>query len=155
MNAWWQERTARERTILLAGCGALAIIALLLAIEPLQQHRAALAAEVPGLAADLEWMRAQADEFKRLRAGTPGIATPLTAGDIEAVLRQHNLLEQAREVRPEVRTNTVQIVFDAVPYAPLLDVLHELRGRGRIAAARLERLPDRPGFVRAELSLSR
>jgi general secretion pathway protein M len=153
-NPWWQARAARERTVLMLGGAALAIIVLVLAFEPLQQRRAALAAELPRLEADLAWMRAHAAEFTRLRSGTPSTAPALSAGDIEAVLRQHELLEQAHDLHPDARTNTVQVAFDAVPYAALLDVLHELRGHGRIAAARFESLPDRPGFVRAELSLS-
>lgn len=160
MRRWWHTRTERERAVLAGGMTIVLGALLYLAIEPLGARRARLETEVPALAADLAWMRAHAAELTGLRehdAGGGAATAPLSPVMVEDALRRAQLQQYASGLRPDARQTTIVIAFDAVPYAPLLDLIHELKVRdgARVGSARIEALPDRPGFVRAELGLTR
>jgi general secretion pathway protein M len=160
LAAWWRERAPREQWLLVAGGAALALVALYLVLEPRLRERQRLAAEIPQLRQDLTWMEARVAVAQRLagEAGTgdgegEGAAT-ITPALVQEAVRGGGLQQQLAELGTNPGGG-VRLSFREVPFGQLLELVQAVKRRtgARVASARIRRLPDQPGLVKAELTL--
>jgi type II secretory pathway component PulM len=157
MLRWWRERMAREKLVLLAGAVILLLTTIYLVLEPVVQERERLQTEIPKLQEDLAWMQSHISDINRLR-GVVGAATvpvqTLTLAVVEDALREAGLKEQTTDLRPAAGQG-VQLVFDQVAFADLMELLSQLQRRiaARVSQARIDRLENMPGMVKANMSL--
>lgn len=157
IGAWWQERPQRERVALVAGGLAVLATAGYLMLEPVIKERQRLAAEIPQLRQDLAWMQEKLDTVKRLqRQSAPEGATSrtLTPAMVQAAVRRAGLQEQVAGLRT-AGGEGVRVTFDRAPFAAVTEMLQDLRRRSgaQVTQARIDRLPESEGQVKAELSL--
>ncbi len=156
--SWWEQRAAREKSVLAGGAVLLLIVIAWLLIGPATQRREQVEAEIPGLREDLVWMQAQIAEIDQLRGVTdpasPGKAV-LTIALVEELLRESGVHGQVSELRP-ASGQGVLLRFEQVAYAQLMEFLLQLRNRAaaRISLASISRLQDQVGMVEASLSLN-
>ena len=156
---WWRSRADREKLILSVGAAALVMIILFLIVDPVIQERQRLSAEIPALEEDLEWMRENAAEIRKLRDGA---GMPAGAGGqgfslalAESILRNAGLEKSVTELRP-LAGQGIRLTFGEVEYGVLMEFLHQLQvmSGARITEARFVRLDDKPGMVEATLALA-
>lgn len=159
IGAWWQERPQRERVALVVGGVALLATAGYLLLEPVIKERQRLAAEIPQLREDLTWMQEKLATVQRLqRQGGGGASAPsraLTPALVQAAIRRAGLQEEVAGLRT-ARGGGVRVTFDQAPFAAVTEMLQDLRRRSgaRVAGARIERLAETEGQVKAELTLA-
>ncbi len=150
---WWQARSNRERTILLAWG---AVVALLLmwfgVVAPLNQRIATLEKRIPELETQLNRMRAQP-------TGSPSAARP--AGTVDGDLRStlYGWLAE-RKLSAELRTlssSRVEMRLPELPAKEALDVLDALRQEygTRIAVVNLRGNAEPGSAVRIVAELER
>ncbi len=155
---WWRQRTVREQSAL-AALGALLLLSLLfLALEPVAEQRRRLAAELPGLRADLAWMRANLAAARELgkTAGKDGAAgIPAAPAHIEELLRAAGLPRQAAAMHP-LGERGMRLSFSEAGFGNLVEFMHRLQeeGRGRVVGAQLRRVEEQDGVVAGELTLT-
>lgn len=158
--AWWQARAPREKRLLGAAAIALLGAALFSALAPRLEERRRLAAELPGLRADLAWMEARVAVVNRLRAAGGeaasaelGAGPGVSAAGVEEVLRALGLREQVSGLRPG--GEGLAIVFNEVAFSDLALFVSRLQaaGQGRVVSAQVDRLEGRSGAVSASLTL--
>ena len=154
-SSLWHDRTPGERATL-AGLGALAAAALLVAFAwlPLERARTRLQQQLPELRASLGTLERQAEEVRRLRSLPPATSSQseplvslLTAGGGRA-------LPGAQLTVLDGKTLAVQATD--VAFGALLEWLAAVQASQalRVREARLEALPA-AGRVRGELKLTR
>lgn len=152
LGPWWQERSARERRVILNLLAAASLMILFTLWLQAERTRERLAGQLPQLRASLAALERDAQEVRRLRAmpaPVPLAATPLAslatnAGGVPGA--QLSVIDERR-----VRLSGTDLSF-----AALLEWLGNARSTHgmRVESARLEALAA-PGRVRAELVLAR
>ena len=115
---WWQERTPRERLILVIG-GTLVLLSMLfvLVIEPMHRESDRLRVRIASLQADLERVKAAAAEAERLRASAGGSTADAVDGSLVSFLdvvdAERTLLEverKANAIRAESLAVSVALI---------------------------------------------
>ena len=158
LRNWWLSLLRREKIALGAGVIFLFVTAIYLVLEPVVEERERMAAEIPGLKEDLEWMQARVDEINGLRERGTGVNTSapviLTPVMVEDALRRAGLLQQVTDMKQGSGQDVV-VVFDKIPFGRLMDFLFDLKSSSgaRIKFARISRLNDDTGHVSASLTL--
>jgi type II secretory pathway component PulM len=151
MNAWWANRTARERLLLALGAGLIGFFALAQAtLVPLIKWRSGAAA------------RADAAEARyQLVARSAAIATPVKAASAEPVRNVLNALAAALDIELTF-VNALpdgSVELQAGPAAPdrLFDLFLRLeREHGvKVVSADLSRSSEDADLVRAQATLAR
>ena len=156
LAALWYSRSARERSVVLAGATVLVImLAVALVWLPLDRARARLAAELPQLRASVLALQRDADEVKRLRALPAAIpANPAPLAPLMAANTWARDLPGVQLSVPDERH--VKLSGADLSFTALLDWLATAQAAHglRVETARIDALPA-PGRVRAELTLER
>jgi len=158
IGAWWQERPQRERVALVVGGLAVLATAVYLMLEPVIQERQRLAAEIPQLRQDLGWMQEKLDTVQRLQQqsaqGKTAASRTLTPAMVQAAVRRAGLQEQMAGLRT-TGGEGVRVTFEQAPFAAVTEMLQDLKRRAgaQVTQARIDRLPESEGQVKAELSL--
>lgn len=158
MRAWFNTLTTRERAIVVAG-GLVAglVLVYLLVVEPVAERFQAQRQRVEALEGDLAWMTRAASEVIELRnAGHVG--SPADTGEapylaFDAALRGAGL-PQPEQLEP-AGPDGARADFEAVPFAPLLSVLRELRRENGLRVTRARFTAVDAGMVSARLTLER
>ncbi len=155
LRQFWQARTSRERLILSAGGGALALLLLYsLVWLPMSLERSRLRASLPDLRAKAAQMRSQAQEIGRLKAS----AGPDTQ-DIRAAI---DAAAQSAGVKDKLTTTEAldqrraRVTFNEVAFDAYLNWLLQLQRqhRVRVESSQLEALPA-SGRVKVNVTLAK
>jgi general secretion pathway protein M len=147
----WNERSARERAILVGGAVAVALVALYLFLwQPGLAASRRLSATLPKLRAQVELMRMQQVEIAKLRKSVGAAAQ---GGDLRALLQSSGARAPfAKSMRIDATSG--ERVTLAVNGADFDDWLRWVAEAQRETGARLERCRinalEAPGMVRAE-----
>lgn len=137
LQAWWSQRAARERSLLL-GAGAVVVLALLWsvglapALRTLRAHDAR-AAQLEQQLAQMQQLQAQAQQLKALAPVAPGV----TPQALEDASKRH----LGRSSHWNIRSGSAQFQLQEVPAQALAQWLAAVRGdaRARVLQARLQR----------------
>lgn len=153
--ALWRGLQPRER-LLVGGAGAFILVVLVYALlwSPLQTSLAQMRAAVPKEHEQLAWMRAQATQAQRMRAGAPsGMATGGLLSFIEQSAQAYGVKSGLKRVEPD-GANGARVALDGVPFNSLLGWLANLQKQGavRVENATVEPQPA-SGIVNARLVL--
>jgi len=160
MNAWWQRLSLRERW-LVGGGGAVAVVLLLYALvwSPFQRDLHNLRQAVAAQRSEIAWMRAAAEELKRLHGAQPlGTFGPRTSGRslltlVDQTAKQSGLGAALTRVEPQgsdkLRIRLENVAFDQM--IRWLGVLAQEYGVA-IDSAVVDR-EDTSGLVNARLVL--
>lgn len=151
MNRHWQERTPRERRVLVAGAVVLAGVLLWVgAWEPLERKRAALRQEVADNAAALAWLRPAVADREAAGALVEDDASLLAR--VDATARTHGVQAQLSSIEPE-GPRRIRLQFADVPFDALARWLAALADQGvTVDELSLQRSPG-AGRVQARLAL--
>lgn len=158
--AWWSALDSRERRVLLAGGGLLAVLlAVFLFWLPLEERLETARDLLTERQETLRWMRDAADEVRLLRAA--GVASRSVQSTSESLLslgdrtaRESGLGEALQRVEPE-SADRVRFQFDKVSFDALLGWLAMLESRFGIRADQVSiEKGEAPGQVRARLVLA-
>jgi general secretion pathway protein M len=147
----WNERSARERAILVGGAAAIVLVALYLFLwQPGLAASRRLSATLPKLRAQVELMRTQQAEIAKLRKSVGAAAQ---GGDIRMLLQSSaGRAPFAKSMRLDATSG--ERVTLAVSSAEFDDWLRWVAEAQRETGARLERCRinalDTPGMVRTE-----
>ncbi len=158
---WWQERNPRERLIL-AGGGVVLLLSMLfiLVLEPLHAESDRLRTRIVRQQADLEQVRAAAQEAERLRAAGAGSSTASSdeslVSFLDQSLNQGNLRQFLSRLSPGSSGN-VRVQFDSLPFDRLVQWLSRiaLEQGVRVEEITLNRQQEKAGHVRAAVTLVR
>lgn len=152
LAAFWEDRSARERAVLLAAaCLALVAALYVLLWEPGLAARRSLAATLPRLRAELEDMRAQRDEIAALRKE---LGAGSRRGELQNLLRASTArtsFAKALERIDALANGSVLVQAAPVGFDAWLEWVESLqRELGvRLEACRIVAL-EQPGLVRVE-----
>jgi MSHA biogenesis protein MshJ len=137
--AWVDERSLRERALLLAVClGVLYAAGALLLIQPVRERRASLREEGHQVRAQIQAISRQEEEIRRAHAADP---------DRELRSRAASLSQQVAVLDERIREHTAALV----PPREMARVLEEvLRREGTLQLVRLEHLGAEPVLDQAE-----
>jgi general secretion pathway protein M len=131
---FWDQRTEREKTILVWGGGALAVlIAWSVLWAPAQEGRAQLRQSLPSLQRQLAQMTAQANEARQLSAAAQGVAPTGAAlkDALAASLTDHGLA--ATQV--QVIGNAVQIQMKNASFPAWTNWVDDVRKQFKVQVA--------------------
>mgnify|MGYP006296935383 CR=1 FL=1 len=158
MKGWFLGLAPRERAVVVAGGGLLALVLVYLAaVEPAMQAYAARERRVESLESQLEWMQRAAAEVRSLRAsGAAGVTgdsdrPPYLA--VDAALRGSGLPQPDR-LEPS-GDDGARLEFEDVPFDPLVRILGRLRSEHGLVVARARVTRGEAGRVSARLTLER
>ncbi len=149
-SRFWNERTPRERSILVAG-GALLLLLLLwfVLVEPALEGRARWQKDLPALRADYAQMQALAQQAGDVPAPA-GAARPADLGAIERSLADAGLKPQSLNVSDEL----VRASFTDVSFSALTDWLQRAQRDSRLVVSEASvNARDRIDRVDASVSL--
>ncbi|WP_070107060.1 type II secretion system protein GspM [Burkholderia plantarii] len=153
VSTWWEARTPRERTLLLA-VGSVAAVALIHSAlwEPADTGRARVAARLPALRTQWVAMRAEADAARRLRAATAAHAP--TGGALRDALSASLTQAGLAGAQLMVAGNAIQIDIKSVPFGAWMDWLERARREQhvRVAAAHAS-AGGKPGIATVSATL--
>lgn len=143
----WQSRPMRERQVLLAGLGGLAVAACLALVIAALQAREPLLSDVQALRATAATMDQQVRELERLRR-LPAPAAPEQTLRVRVQAALDAKLPPAAATRLESPDpGQVVVVFETVAFAAWLRWTEDLATRQvRLASCRIDALPA-PGQV--------
>lgn len=154
--AYWNARSARERRVLAAGAVALALmLGYALLWRPARQGVTQLQNTLPQLRTDLNAMRAQGEEFARLRQAAP--KSRLDAAGMRAAVQAAATkrgIERAIERTDMTGADRMRIVLGSVSFESWIGWVDSLQRDHQIVieAARIDTL-GRPGFAKVEMVL--
>lgn len=149
-SRFWNERTPRERSILVAG-GALLLLLLLwfVLVEPALDGRARWQKDLPALRADYAQMQALAQQASDVPASA-GAARPADRSTIERSLADAGLKPQSLNVSDEL----VRASFTDVSFSALTDWLQRAQRDSRLVVSEASvNARDRIDRVDASVSL--
>jgi general secretion pathway protein M len=153
---WWQLRSRREQTLLIAvtGLAALALV-WLVAWQPLTRDTERLARQVAIDRAALAAARLRSDEIAGLAGKAPSQPATDPRSALDGVLAQRDLKTAATAIE-RIDNERIRVTFGAIAFDALTGFLDALQRDARlravelVATARVE-----PGQVRADVTLSR
>ena len=151
-SRFWNERTPRERSILIAG-GALLILLLVwfVGIEPALDGRARWQKDLPALRADYAQMQSLAQQASNAPASTTA-AKPADRASIERSLNDAGLKPQSLSVGDEL----VRARFTDVSFSALTDWLQRAQRDSRLVVTEASvNARERIDRVDASVSLRR
>ena len=157
MKNWILSRSRREQLAVLSAAAACLLYVIYLLLHPVMVEKHRMAAEIPRLRADIEWMRSRTDRVKAIQQGSAAagdrLGRSLTPADVEQVLRMTALHQQVVDMRPD--SEGISLSFDEVEYPRLLDFIYEMQKLygNSISHAVIRQLENRRGFVKADLRL--
>ncbi len=163
MGAWWANLNDRERLLVGGGLACVLVVLLYVSLlEPLSQRRASIEARVAAEQRVLTKLEDQAREAAALRAQVLAQADNAQTQEqsflsvINESAARHQLRRDVRRIVPN-GSNEATIAFDSVPFDRLVAWLVELQTDFGVGVLRLnlDRIHDRTGVVRANLSLAR
>ncbi|GEM_PF-1272001 len=131
-HAYWNQRSARERRMLLAAAGVvLAALVWMLVVDPMLVERKRLAAQLPQLRAEVRLMHAQANEIQRLRRDVP--TTPAQGaslmGRVGSLATAQGIREHVDSLQP-MGQEQVRLTAGAMPIRAWLSWVTVLEAQG-------------------------
>ncbi len=123
LGRFWQERTLRERRILVIGGGLLLLVLVwLLLVDPALQGREQWRKALPALRADVAQMQGLAQQAANAPAATPAAAMPDRA-ELERSLAGRGIKAQSLTVND----GQVRLTLSDVSFAALVDWLRQVQ----------------------------
>ncbi len=151
---WWQSRTARERSILIAAAVFIAVVAYALFITSAEQARTRLRHRVAVLRVQAAQVESAASEIEALKGESANAAAP---ADLRAVVQEQASAAGIAGSLGRVEAPSegeLQVSFGAVGFAQWLGWIANLESRNvLLKSCRIEALSS-PGLVSVTATLS-
>lgn len=156
LTPFWQERSPRERTVLLGGTGLLiALVAYGLLWRPMQQDLARMDDQLPRLRTQAAQLNYVGDEIARLRGKAP--TGSLDSGQLASLI-ERSALSHGLKVTLTRKDKTglrMSVTSERTPFSSWLSWVDEMHRAHRIVlvSGKIGSL-DTPGWVRIEIELA-